>query len=202
MRRNLISAEAFTIFVLYISCGTHQYHKNRGIKQLPPAEPHGAERLRYNGVLPVAPKGSFATLPSPPQCYAAFGTMRHTLAPVHQSPVCRPRTHKVTYITNTFWLVASMVRWLVANHLRKRDVGPCGITFMIVCYNHCNNNAVKGFRALWDNTVFTTHVSATLILLPLMAGNKLYSTGNFLISCVIMSFSGRALCMELPRIVM
>jgi hypothetical protein len=61
---------------------------------------------------------------------------------------------------------------------------------MTVCYNHCNNNAVKGFRALWDNTVFTTNVSATLILLPLMAGNKLYSTGNFLNSCVIMSFSG------------
>jgi hypothetical protein len=45
----------------------------------------------YCGVLPGALKGSFVTLISPPQCYAAFGTMPHILASVDQSPVCRPR---------------------------------------------------------------------------------------------------------------
>jgi hypothetical protein len=46
----------------------------------------------HDGVLPGALKGSFATLLSPPQCHAAFGTMPHTLAAVDQSPVCRLRT--------------------------------------------------------------------------------------------------------------
>jgi hypothetical protein len=57
-----------------------------------PTEPHAGGRRAYGGVLPGAPKGSFATLLSPSQCYAAFGTMPHTLASVDQSPVCRPRT--------------------------------------------------------------------------------------------------------------
>jgi hypothetical protein len=39
-------------------------------------------------MLPGATKGSFATVQSPPQCHAAFGTMPHNLALVDQSPVC------------------------------------------------------------------------------------------------------------------
>jgi hypothetical protein len=85
-------SETLRYFFLYISCGPHYYHKNRGIKQSPPAEPHGGGRHTYDGVLPCAPKGSFVTLLPPPQCHAVFGTMRHTLASVDQSPVCCPRT--------------------------------------------------------------------------------------------------------------
>jgi hypothetical protein len=48
-------------------------------------------RLTYNGVLAGAQKGSFATLLSPPQSHAAFGTMPHTLVSVDHSPVRRPR---------------------------------------------------------------------------------------------------------------
>jgi len=49
-------------------------------------------RHAYDAVLPAAPKGSYVTLLSPPQCHAAFGTMPHTLASMDQSPVRRPRT--------------------------------------------------------------------------------------------------------------
>jgi hypothetical protein len=49
-------------------------------------------RHTHDRVLPGAPKGSFVTLLSPPQCHAAFGTMSHTFAVVDQSPVRRPRT--------------------------------------------------------------------------------------------------------------
>jgi hypothetical protein len=52
-------------------------HKNRGIKQSPPAEPHAGGSHTYDGVLPGAPKGSSVALLSPPQCHAAFGTMPH-----------------------------------------------------------------------------------------------------------------------------
>jgi hypothetical protein len=45
-----------------------------------------------NWVLSGAPRGSFATLLSPCQCHAAFGTMPHTLASVDHSPVLRHRT--------------------------------------------------------------------------------------------------------------
>jgi hypothetical protein len=45
-----------------------------------------------DGGLPCARKKSFATLPSPPQYQAAFGTMPLTLASVDQSPVRRSRT--------------------------------------------------------------------------------------------------------------
>jgi hypothetical protein len=38
---------------------------------------HQHKAMRVDGVLPDAPKGSFATLLSP-QCHAAFGTMPHT----------------------------------------------------------------------------------------------------------------------------
>jgi hypothetical protein len=54
---------------------------------------HQQSPMRWKaGVLPGAPKGSFATLLSPPLCHAAFGTMPHTLASVDQSPVRRPWT--------------------------------------------------------------------------------------------------------------
>jgi hypothetical protein len=42
----------------------------------------------YDAVLPGAPKGSFATLLSPPHCHAALSMMPHTLTLVDQSPVC------------------------------------------------------------------------------------------------------------------
>jgi hypothetical protein len=57
-----------------------------------PIESHAGERYTYGGVLPGAPKWSFATLLSPPQYHAAFGTMPYTLASVDQSPVCRHMT--------------------------------------------------------------------------------------------------------------
>jgi hypothetical protein len=60
------------------------------LKLLPSAEPHASGRHTYNRVL-GSQKGSFATLLSPPQCHAAFGTMPHTLASVDQSPVSHPR---------------------------------------------------------------------------------------------------------------
>jgi hypothetical protein len=66
--------------------------QEQGMKQSPSAEPHAGGRHTYDGVLPGAREGSLATLLSPPQCHAAFGTMPHTLASVDQSPVCRPRT--------------------------------------------------------------------------------------------------------------
>jgi hypothetical protein len=63
-----------------MSCGPYQSHKTRVIKQSPPAEPTRVEGIHtYDGVLPGAPKGPFATLLSPPPCHAAFGTMPHTL---------------------------------------------------------------------------------------------------------------------------
>jgi hypothetical protein len=39
----------------------------------------------HEGALRRAQKGWFMTLLSPPQCYAAFGTMPHTLASMEQS---------------------------------------------------------------------------------------------------------------------
>jgi hypothetical protein len=75
------SAKAFAIFPSRFIV----VHKNRGIQQSPPAEPHVGGRHTHNGVLPGAPKGSFATLLSPPQCHAAFRTMPHTLALVDQN---------------------------------------------------------------------------------------------------------------------
>jgi hypothetical protein len=63
------------------------------VKQSPPAEPHAKACIHTcDGMLPRAPKGPFATLLSPPQCYAAFGRMPHTLASVDHSPVCCTRT--------------------------------------------------------------------------------------------------------------
>jgi hypothetical protein len=79
-RRNLNSAEASAIF--FYSC--------RVVPQSPAAEPHVGGRHTYDGVLPCTPKGSFATLLSPPQCHADFGTMPHTLASVDQSLLCCP----------------------------------------------------------------------------------------------------------------
>jgi hypothetical protein len=79
-------------FFLWIYCGLYYYRKSSGIKRWPPAEPHAGVRHAYGGVLPGVLKGSFATLLSPPQCHAAFGTMPHTLATKDQSPVWRPRT--------------------------------------------------------------------------------------------------------------
>jgi hypothetical protein len=49
-------------------------------------------RPLYYVVLRGAPKGSFATLLSPPQCHPAFATMPHAFCSADQSPVCRPRT--------------------------------------------------------------------------------------------------------------
>jgi hypothetical protein len=55
-------------------------------------------RHTYDRVLPGAPKGSFATLLSPFQCHAAFGTIPYTLASVEQSPIvvigCYPLCNK------------------------------------------------------------------------------------------------------------
>jgi hypothetical protein len=48
-------------------------------------------RRTYDCVLPGALKGSFATLLSPPQCYATVGKILHTLASVDRSHVCRLR---------------------------------------------------------------------------------------------------------------
>jgi hypothetical protein len=79
-------------FFLWIYCGLYYSRKSSGIKQWPPAEPHAGVTHAYDGVLPGAPKGSFATLLSPPQWHAAFGTMPPTWASVDQNPVCRPRT--------------------------------------------------------------------------------------------------------------
>jgi hypothetical protein len=90
-RRNFNSVTAFAIFPCNF-CRLYQCHKNQRLKQSPAAKPHVGGRHTHNGVLPGAPKGSFATLLSPPQCHVAFGTMPHTLAPVDHSPVCRPRT--------------------------------------------------------------------------------------------------------------
>jgi hypothetical protein len=70
----------------------HISHTRTRELKSPPAEPHAGGKLAYNGVLLVAPKESFATLLSPPQCHAAFGTLPHTLASVDQSPVCRLMT--------------------------------------------------------------------------------------------------------------
>jgi hypothetical protein len=53
----------------------------------PHAEPHMGGNHAYDRVLPDALKVSFITLLSPPQCYAALGTMPHILAQVVQSPV-------------------------------------------------------------------------------------------------------------------
>jgi hypothetical protein len=55
---------------------------------------HQQSPMRVEGIHTAGycPKVSFATLISPPQCHAAFGTMSHTLASVDQSPVRRPRT--------------------------------------------------------------------------------------------------------------
>jgi hypothetical protein len=91
-RGRLNSGKAFSIFFLWVSCGPYQSHKNLGIKQSPPTEPNAGGRHTYGWVLPGTSKGSFATLLSPPQCHAAFGTKPHTLALVDQSPVRRPRT--------------------------------------------------------------------------------------------------------------
>jgi hypothetical protein len=82
----------FAIFFLQTSCGPYLYHNIQTFKQSPPAEPHEGGRHTDDGVLPGALKGSFATLLSPPQCYAAFDTMPHTSSAVKQSPVCRPKT--------------------------------------------------------------------------------------------------------------
>jgi hypothetical protein len=52
----------------------------------------GGANHTWDGVLLGAAKGPSATVLSPRQCHAAFGTMPHTLSSVDQSPVCRPRT--------------------------------------------------------------------------------------------------------------
>jgi hypothetical protein len=74
--------------------------------QLSPAEPLAGGRHTCDGVLPGAPKESFATLLSPPQFYAAFGTTLITLASRDHSLVCSPRTLPPT-VTRTpsvaFW---------------------------------------------------------------------------------------------------
>jgi hypothetical protein len=70
----------------------HVSSTRTGESQFPPAEPHAGGRRTHNGVMPGDPKGSFATLLSPPQCRAAFGTMPDTLATVDHSLVCRSRT--------------------------------------------------------------------------------------------------------------
>jgi hypothetical protein len=53
----------------------------------PSEVPHMEGRPRYNGVQPGAPRGSFMTLQSLPQCHVAFSTIPSTLAWVVQSPV-------------------------------------------------------------------------------------------------------------------
>jgi len=52
-----------------------------------PMESHVDRRPTYNGVRPSSPRGSFLTLLSLRQCYAAFSTIPSTLAWVDQSPV-------------------------------------------------------------------------------------------------------------------
>jgi hypothetical protein len=78
-------------FLFYFFCSIY-VPREPGNKQSPPAEPHAGGRHRYDGVLPGAPKGSLATLPSPPQCHAALSTIPHTLASVDQSLGRRPKT--------------------------------------------------------------------------------------------------------------
>jgi hypothetical protein len=68
----------------------HISSKRTGELKSSPAEPHTSGRHTYDRVLPGAPKGSFVTLLSPPQCHADFDTMPYTLASVDHSPVCRP----------------------------------------------------------------------------------------------------------------
>ena len=51
-----------------------------------PTEHHVDRRPTYNGVRPVSPRGSFTTLPSLPQCHAAFSTLPSTLTWVDKSP--------------------------------------------------------------------------------------------------------------------
>jgi hypothetical protein len=71
---------SFILVVHYRSTRTGE-HKS------PPAEPHAGGRHWYDGVLPGTPKGSLATLLSPPQCHATLGTIPHTLASVDLCPV-------------------------------------------------------------------------------------------------------------------
>jgi hypothetical protein len=77
-------------------------HMNQRIKQSPPTEPHLSGRHIYDRMLPCAPQGSFATLPSPPQCQSAFGTMLYTwiralCAILGCFPSSATRTHRVGF---------------------------------------------------------------------------------------------------------
>jgi hypothetical protein len=53
-------AKAFAIFFSVNFLWSILVHKNQGIKQSPPADPHAGERLTYDAVLPRALKGLFA----------------------------------------------------------------------------------------------------------------------------------------------
>jgi hypothetical protein len=86
----LNSAKPSTFFCRFLV--VHISPTRTGELKSSPAEPHTGGRHTYDRVLPGAPKGSFVTLLSPPQCHADFDTMPHTLASVDQSHVCRPRT--------------------------------------------------------------------------------------------------------------
>jgi len=63
--------DGFRHFFLVVFLWSVLVLKNRAIKQAPPTESHTGRRHTYAGVLPGAPRGSFSTQLSPPQCPAA-----------------------------------------------------------------------------------------------------------------------------------
>jgi hypothetical protein len=77
---------------LLLSCSIF-VSREMGNKCHHPQSPYGGKALMREWVLPDAPKGSLTTLLSPPKCHAAFGTIRHTLASLDQSPIRRPNIY-------------------------------------------------------------------------------------------------------------
>jgi hypothetical protein len=81
---------AFTIFSCRFLAGHVTLTRTWELNSHHQQSPMRVEGIHtYDGVLPGTPKESFATLLSPPQCHADFGTMPHTLASVDQIPVRR-----------------------------------------------------------------------------------------------------------------
>jgi hypothetical protein len=72
-------------------------------------------------------EGSFATLLSPPQCHAAFGTMPHTLVSVDKDSICHPRL------------------------LTSSQQGCLGLDFGR--YHYVNGGSQRHFATETDNTV-------------------------------------------------
>jgi hypothetical protein len=59
---------------------SHEKQELNSHKPTPPTELHMGGRHTYDEVLHSAPKGSFATLLSPPQYHAVLSTVPHNLA--------------------------------------------------------------------------------------------------------------------------